>query len=291
MIKWIGSPNFDTNRTNIDRIIIHWIVGNLASADAVFAKAGGVSAHYAVEDGTIHQYVKEENVAYHAGVYSMNQRSIGIEHSASPDRPASDQTYDTSGKLIAEIAKRYNIPLDREHILKHSEVKATQCCGTVDIDRLITIAKQQSGEMVTITQKELDTIRNDRDKNWNLYQEEVSKNAELTKQIQDLQQQLQNLRDAFDKQTQADADTGRQLLDVSHERDNLKINLETIAEALHTTTDLKTILEAIQSLQMPHEEVVKNVQPLLDQLFAAASYKRLAKKTSSVLDKILFWIR
>lgn len=141
-IQWIGSPNYDTNRKPINKIIIHWIVGNLAAADATFTKtSAGTSAHYGVEDSTIHQYVLEQNVAYHAGVYSVNQESVGIEHSASPDRPASESTYKTSGELIYEIAKRYNIPLDRQHILKHSEVKATQCCGTVDVDKLISIAK------------------------------------------------------------------------------------------------------------------------------------------------------
>lgn len=143
-VKWIGSPNFDTNRKPITKIVIHWIVGNLAAADATFLKPNGVSAHYGVEDDNVHQYVKEENVAYHAGVYSVNQESIGIEHSADPNRPASEATYQTSGKLIAEIAKRHSIPLDRQHILKHSEIKATQCPGTMDLDKLINIAKAQS---------------------------------------------------------------------------------------------------------------------------------------------------
>ena len=135
------SPNFDSNRQPIDRIVIHWMVTTLAGADAQFMKPGGTSAHYGIEDAVIHQYVAENKVAYHAGNYPMNQRSIGIEHSADPNRPASDTTYQTSGQLIAEIAKRYNIPLDRQHIIKHSEVVATQCCGTVDVDRLISIAK------------------------------------------------------------------------------------------------------------------------------------------------------
>lgn len=142
------SPNFDSNRVKIDRILIHWIVGNLATADAQFAKPNGTSAHYGIEDETVHQYVKEENVAYHAGNYPFNQRSIGIEHSAAPDRPASPTTYLTSGLLVSQIAKRYNIPLDREHIMKHSQVVPTQCCGTVDIDKIIAIAKGiDSGQM------------------------------------------------------------------------------------------------------------------------------------------------
>lgn len=137
------SPNFDSDRKPIDRIVIHWIVGNLATADAQFTKPNGTSAHYGIEDDQVHQYVQENKVAYHAGNYPMNQRSIGIEHSAAPDRPASESTYQTSGQLVGEIAKRYNIPLDGQHILRHSEVVSTQCCGTVDVDKIINIAKQQ----------------------------------------------------------------------------------------------------------------------------------------------------
>lgn len=165
-ITWIGSPNYDTNRKTIDRIIIHWIVGNLAAADTQFQKASpGTSAHYGIENSEVHQYVKEENVAYHAGVYTMNQRSIGIEHSADPNRPASDETYETSGELIAQISKRHNIPLDREHIIGHKEVKATQCPGTMDIDRLITIAKRKLEPQTDALQ----VCINDRDMNWNCF--------------------------------------------------------------------------------------------------------------------------
>lgn len=200
-ITWIGSPNFDNARKPIDRIIIHWIVGTLASADAQFQKPKGTSAHYGIEDIVIHQYVQESDVAYHAGVYAMNQRSIGIEHSASPDRPASEQTYKTSGQLVARICKDYNIPLDRTHILKHSEVKATQCCGTVDVDKIIEIAKTFSQEMVTIAQSELDQIRLDRDTHWNNYtasQQELELvkkiNAELNIDYDGVKQELNSYK-------------------------------------------------------------------------------------------------
>ena len=114
----IPTSNYDTSRKPITHIVIHWIVGTLASADASFKNPSRIaSAHYGVEDNTIYQWVDEKHTAYHCGNYAFNQKSIGIEHSAAPDRPASEATYQSSGKLIAEIAKRYNIPLDRTHIL------------------------------------------------------------------------------------------------------------------------------------------------------------------------------
>lgn len=139
-IQFIGSPNFDTTRKPIDRIIIHWFGSSgstLASTDTYFQRKNGTSAHYGIEDNIVHAYVKEENTAYAAGNYPMNQRSISIEHSANVDRYASDETYETSAKLIEDICRRRNIPIDRTHIIKHSEVVPTSCCGTVDIDRLV----------------------------------------------------------------------------------------------------------------------------------------------------------
>lgn len=162
---WIGSPNEDSNRTAINVIFIHWFGDSKTTHDAInavdniFQKPNGTSAHYAIENTTVHQYVGEDKVAYHAGVYSWNQRSIGIEHSAGPNRMASTETYETSGKLVREIAKRHNIPLDREHIKAHNEVRATRCPGTMDIDRIIRIAKQDSEQ----------TVREEANLNWDVF--------------------------------------------------------------------------------------------------------------------------
>ena len=140
----IPNTNYEVGRRSktIEKVIIHWMVSDLNSANAQFKKVGGgTSAHYGIENDTVYQWVDEANTGYHAGNFNVNLESVGIEHSASPDRPASEQTYKTSGELVAQIAKRYNIPLDRAHIMRHGEVVATQCCGTVDVDKIISYAK------------------------------------------------------------------------------------------------------------------------------------------------------
>ena len=136
------SPNFTPGRTaRIDRIVMHWIVGNLASADATFANPKSqVSAHYGIEGRSVHQYVKESDTAWHA--MEANSRSIGIEHSAAPNRPAAPSTLETSAQLIAQIAKRYNLPLNRTTVIKHSEVVPTQCPRTIPIDSIIKRANE-----------------------------------------------------------------------------------------------------------------------------------------------------
>jgi hypothetical protein len=141
-ITWKGSPNYDTNRKPIDRVVIHWFgMGTLEGAHSMFQKAGGTSAHYGISDSRVWQWVKEEHVAYHAGNYAMNQRSIGIEHDANPDKQLSETSYKTSAKLIADICKRYKIEPNRQNIIKHSEVKATACPGSIDLDKLIALVK------------------------------------------------------------------------------------------------------------------------------------------------------
>lgn len=139
--KSVGNGNWDTSRKPIDRIIIHTMVGTATGADARFNNTTSrVSAHYGVLlNGSLWHWVDEDNTAYHAGDYAMNQRSIGIEHEDNGDyngvRP--DVLYTTSAKLVKDICTFYNIPIDRIHILKHSEVIATGCPDALDIERIV----------------------------------------------------------------------------------------------------------------------------------------------------------
>jgi len=139
-IQWKGSPNFDTNRKPIDRVVLHWFgIGTLDSANNRFQNPSSqVSAHYGISGDTVYQWVTESNVAYHAGNYAMNQRSVGIEHDATTEHKASSSTYNTSANLIYAICRRHNITPDRLHIIKHSEIVPTQCCGTLDIEKIVS---------------------------------------------------------------------------------------------------------------------------------------------------------
>jgi len=160
---WIGSPNHWNGRqlTKIDRIVIHWMDGTLAATDQVFQDTSRqTSAHYGIENTTIHQYVKESDAAWHSGDGNMNLRSIGIEHSATPERQATASTIETSSKLVADICKRYSIPCDRKHVIKHSEVPyATECPGTIPIDQIVIKANSilKGGNMTSQEQHDVGT--------------------------------------------------------------------------------------------------------------------------------------
>lgn len=148
-ITWKGAHpnNYMVGRSGqkIEFIVCHWIVGTLESAGATFANASRLaSATYGVGGKAVHQYVRDEDTAYANGNWQSNLKSLSIEHEGGPSIPITDATYETSAQLIAEKAKLYNIPLDRQHIRKHNEVsdKPTQCPGTLDLDRLIKRAKE-----------------------------------------------------------------------------------------------------------------------------------------------------
>ncbi|MEU5211176.1 N-acetylmuramoyl-L-alanine amidase [Streptomyces sp. NPDC020742] len=87
------------------------------------------AAHYVVRsaDGRIAQCVTERNVAWHAGNWNVNTRSIGIEHEGWIDDPTwfTDVLYERSARLTAAVCDRYGIPKDREHIIGHVEVPGT----------------------------------------------------------------------------------------------------------------------------------------------------------------------
>ncbi|MEV0439219.1 N-acetylmuramoyl-L-alanine amidase [Streptomyces spectabilis] len=113
----------------IDRVVIHVVQGGYATALKVFKDPGhGAATHYVVrKDGHVAQMIRELDVAYHAGDREMNERSVGIEHEGFVDKKASftDAMYASSARLTAGICERYDIPVDREHIIGHVEVDGT----------------------------------------------------------------------------------------------------------------------------------------------------------------------
>ncbi|MFH9729264.1 N-acetylmuramoyl-L-alanine amidase [Streptomyces sp. NPDC017260] len=79
-------------------------------------------------DGHIAQHVKAKDVAWHAGNWYVNAKSIGLEHEgflADPDAWYTEAMYRSSARLVKYLAKRYDIPLDRQHILGHGNVPGT----------------------------------------------------------------------------------------------------------------------------------------------------------------------
>ncbi|MBL1106790.1 N-acetylmuramoyl-L-alanine amidase [Streptomyces sp. 5-8] len=114
----------------IDRVVIHVTQETYTNTLAIFANPQKkVSAHYVVRstDGHVAQCVHEAAIAWHAGNWSYNTRSIGIEHEGWVDQPGyfTNALYEQSARLTAAICARYGIPRDREHIIGHYQVPGT----------------------------------------------------------------------------------------------------------------------------------------------------------------------
>jgi hypothetical protein len=130
------------------------MVGTVAGANQRFQNAAQqASAHYGVGlNGLVVQWVRETDTAWHAGVWEVNLDSIGIEHedNGNYNAPRTDALYAASAALVADICKRYGIPITHTRIgasgeLGHRECGyATACPDALDLDRIIRQAASDS---------------------------------------------------------------------------------------------------------------------------------------------------
>jgi N-acetyl-anhydromuramyl-L-alanine amidase AmpD len=114
----------------VNLVVIHVTQETFSDTIDLFQDpAHAAAAHYVVRsaDGAIDQCVREHDVAWHAGNWDYNTRSIGIEHEGWVDDPSWFTTamYHASAALTAEICTKYGIPKDRDHIIGHYQVPGT----------------------------------------------------------------------------------------------------------------------------------------------------------------------
>jgi N-acetylmuramoyl-L-alanine amidase len=158
---WKGAhpQNFRSGRPAGHRpeaIVIHIMDGSLIGTDAWFNDPrSGVSAHYGVgRNGVVHQYVREMDTAFHAGTVvgptwpllkpgvNPNYYTIGVEHEGFGESGGawSQAMLDASVDLVRDIAGRWNIPADDDHIIRHRLIRSTKphCPGAgVNLDAYI----------------------------------------------------------------------------------------------------------------------------------------------------------
>ena len=109
----------------VDMIVIHDIEGSSASAIKTFRDPNRrSSAHYIVSyDGHVTQMVAEKNIAWHAGNWDYNTRSIGIEHEGYAGiNTYTSKEYYASARVAASICSRWGVPMDRKHVIGHYQV-------------------------------------------------------------------------------------------------------------------------------------------------------------------------
>jgi hypothetical protein len=159
----IPSPNFTAGRKIYSPIavVIHIMEGTLTGTDSWFKNPlSKVSAHYGIgKNGEVHQYVKEIDTAWHAGrvnapswqlikqapnglFVNPNYYTIGIEHEGNESSEWTEAMYASSSEMIRSICMRWNIPIDRNHVIGHHEIYSLKTCPgfKVDINKLIALA-------------------------------------------------------------------------------------------------------------------------------------------------------
>jgi hypothetical protein len=112
---------------SIRYIVVHDTEGAWEGVLNLVQDPSYVSWNYTLRstDGHIAQHVKAKDVAWHSGNWYVNAKSIGLEHEgflANPDAWYTEAMYRSSARLVAYLAKKYGIPLDRQHILGHDTV-------------------------------------------------------------------------------------------------------------------------------------------------------------------------
>lgn len=279
-IIWKGAAtgNFEIGRKfPIDRIVLHWIVGRLTAADVEFQKPSRqASAHYGVGNKVVHQYVKEEDTAYHCGNLAFNRRSIGIEHEGGPDIPITDETYATSAEILANLCKKYVIPLARTHIVGHREVSATQCPGVLDIDRIIREAEAlavpptESPELISCKAQ---------------VAREIKSKEETFQELQETRQQRDGL-DTQVKALQTDLKAIGDLLGVSPDPNLIQGK---VSELVSLEDNLREANKQASEWQQKYETLEKSVEPMTVEMGELRRDKdiRISEMTrlNSMLDK------
>ncbi|MEU6573274.1 peptidoglycan recognition family protein [Streptomyces sp. NPDC046805] len=113
----------------IEYIVIHDTEATLSSMLQTIQVPTEPSWHYSIrsKDGHVTQHVRTKDEAWHSGSQFVNDRSIGVEHEGflkQPDAWYSERMYRASARLVRYLAKKYDIPLDRQHIIGHDNVPA-----------------------------------------------------------------------------------------------------------------------------------------------------------------------
>jgi hypothetical protein len=122
---WRATASRPSPGRRVKAVVLHVTNGSLSSAVASFqGHQARTSAHYVVRasDGLVVQMVDEGAVAFHDACF--NEESIGIEHEGETRdgrRWFSEAQYRASARLVRDIAARHGLPLDRAHVLGHSE--------------------------------------------------------------------------------------------------------------------------------------------------------------------------
>lgn len=150
--QWIPSPYMTPGRqagrnwpSTVDTVVMHHTDGTKESVIQTFTNSPRrVSAHFLVcRDGSVIQFVDLADVAWHAGEWTMNVRSVGIEHEHY--RTGSGWSSWTAEQLTAAsrlLAWLESVAGRRLTVLRHRDVVATECPGDLPVETIVQRARE-----------------------------------------------------------------------------------------------------------------------------------------------------
>ena len=152
-MDWKPSPNYYRTPLNKPQyFIIHVTDGSYPGAIQWLCNPKSkASAHFVVaRDGRCTKLVDEKYGAWHSGIREWNLKSIGIEHEGIVSKGTdywTDIEMDVTATIMAAEHKTWGIPLDREHVKGHGELKPKICPGHLKegLDELIKRARIKAG--------------------------------------------------------------------------------------------------------------------------------------------------
>jgi hypothetical protein len=129
-VQWLpGTVNYTPAKRKpqqIRLIVVHVTEGSFLGTLAWLRnpEAKGSANFVVSREGRIVELVPKHDIAWHAGNWAINVRSVGIEHVGITDDPSGFTTaeYWASARLSAYLARTSLIPIDRAHFIGHSEV-------------------------------------------------------------------------------------------------------------------------------------------------------------------------
>ncbi|MFF6776870.1 N-acetylmuramoyl-L-alanine amidase [Streptomyces sp. NPDC012637] len=115
---------------SVDYIVIHDTEADWKTTLRLVTDPTYVSWQYSLRssDGHVAQHLALKDVGWHAGNWFVNAKSVGLEHEGfltSPDSWYTEAMYRSSARLVRYLAKRFDVPLDRQHVLGHDNVPGT----------------------------------------------------------------------------------------------------------------------------------------------------------------------
>lgn len=125
---WVGASSGrrgERSPRKVSFIVLHTTETSFDGAFDYFRGEGTpVGAHYLVRasDGYAVQIHDERDVVFHDACF--NEASVGIEQEgyvAHGERWYGEPLYEATARLVVDVAGRHGVPLDRAHVLGHSE--------------------------------------------------------------------------------------------------------------------------------------------------------------------------